>query len=46
MVEHPADYPWSSYQANAQGEFSELLSHHLLYTALGRGQKIKTSRLP
>jgi len=34
MVEHPADYRWSSYRANAQGENSPLLLPHELYTAL------------
>ncbi len=36
MVEHPAEYPWSSYRANAQGAPSALLTPHALYTALGR----------
>ena len=35
MVEHPAEYYWSSYRCNAQGEFSTLLTPHRLYTALG-----------
>ncbi|MDN5871629.1 MAG: transposase [Nitrococcus sp.] len=35
MVGHPAEYPWSSYRANAQGEPSALLTPHPLYTALG-----------
>ena len=35
MVEHPAEYRWSSYRTNAQGEPSTLLTHHLLHTALG-----------
>lgn len=35
MVEHPADYRWSSYQANAQGMVSSLLTPHHLYEALG-----------
>ena len=35
MVEHPADYPWSGYRANAQGEPSTLLTAHPLYSALG-----------
>lgn len=35
MVEHPAEYRWSSYRANAQGETSPLLLPHKLYTALG-----------
>jgi putative transposase len=35
MVEHPANYRWSSYRANAQGEADVLLSPHSLYQALG-----------
>ena len=35
MVQHPAEYPWSSYRANAQGEASDLVTLHPLYTALG-----------
>lgn len=35
MVEHPAEYPWSSYRTNAQGETNPLLEPHPLYLALG-----------
>lgn len=35
MVEHPAEYPWSSYRANAQGENAPLIVPHTLYLALG-----------
>ena len=35
MVVHPADYRWSSYRVNAQGEESPLIVPHLLYEALG-----------
>jgi putative transposase len=35
MVKHPAEYPWSSYRINAQGEQSDLISHHQLYHSLG-----------
>jgi putative transposase len=35
MVDHPAEYPWSSYRANAQGEPCTLLSPHGLYMTLG-----------
>lgn len=35
LVSHPADYRWSSYRANAQGEESALLTPHSLYLALG-----------
>lgn len=36
MVAHPAEYPWSSYRANAQGEANGLVEVHQLYAALGR----------
>lgn len=35
MVRHPADYLWSSYRVNGQGEESELIRPHRLYKALG-----------
>lgn len=35
MVAHPADYRWSSYRANAQGEADTLVQPHPLYKALG-----------
>lgn len=35
MVEHPADYRWSSYRANAQGESNALVHPHERYLALG-----------
>ena len=31
MVEHPAEYPWSSYQANGVGKVIELLTPHERY---------------
>jgi len=37
MVEHPADYPWSSYRTNTRGEASRVpIVQHSLYLALGR----------
>lgn len=36
MVSDPADYPWSSYQANALGIHNPLLTPHALYNDLGR----------
>ena len=36
MVQHPAEYKWSSYQSNAQGADSTLIKPHVLYEALGR----------
>jgi putative transposase len=35
MVYDPADYPWSSYRANALGEDNRLLRPHSIYSALG-----------
>lgn len=35
MVEHPAEYRWSSYRVNAQNERSDLVSAHEVYRALG-----------
>ena len=34
MVNHPGDYPWSSYRVNAQGEQSELIESQDLYIKL------------
>jgi putative transposase len=35
MVPHPAEYRWSSYRANAQGEADPLIQPHEVYAALG-----------
>jgi len=35
MLEHPAEYQWSSYRANAQGEVNELIEKHPTYLKLG-----------
>ncbi len=35
MVEHPAEYPWSSYRSNADGVPSNLLTPHPTYLELG-----------
>jgi len=35
MVAHPAEYRWSSYRANAQGESDFLIQPHEVYGALG-----------
>lgn len=35
MVEHPSEYPWSSYQFNALGMPDKCIKPHLLYTQLG-----------
>lgn len=34
MVNHPEDYPWSSYHHNAYGKKDTLISEHYLYLAL------------
>ena len=36
MVDHPADYRWSSYRANALGVGNSILSKHSEYQLLGR----------
>ena len=41
MVGHPAEYLWSSYRTNAQGEPSTLLTHHPIYTALSKDEKAR-----
>ena len=35
MVNHPAEYRWSSYRANAQNETNAVVQPHALYLALG-----------
>lgn len=35
MVEHPGEYRWSSYGANAQGRDDYIIESHPIYTALG-----------
>ena len=35
MVEHPADYPWSSFRYNALGQDDSLITPHDLYLRLG-----------
>jgi len=39
MVQHPAEYPWSSYRHNALGNMNELLKPHYLYIALGNSDE-------
>jgi len=38
MVGHPAEYRWTSYRVNAQGESSSLVTPHELYLAFGSNQ--------
>ncbi|MCK5353638.1 MAG: transposase, partial [Methyloprofundus sp.] len=35
MVQHPAEYPWSSYRYNALGKDDRLITPHVSYKALG-----------
>jgi len=35
MVDHPSDYPWSSYAYNAAGKVDPMISPHALYLHLG-----------
>lgn len=41
MVEHPAEYRWSSYRPNAQGEASALRCAHPLYQALSQDERLR-----
>ena len=35
MVNHPSEYPWSSYQCNALGKATQLITPHTVYCQLG-----------
>lgn len=41
MVEHPGEYQWSSYRANAQGEASSVLRPHESYRRLGTDEQAR-----
>jgi len=41
MVSHPAEYPWSSFRANALGEGNKLLTQHALYLSLGTSASVR-----
>ena len=43
LAQHPADYPWSSYRANALGAPDSSLSPHELYHRLGRSVEDRQS---
>lgn len=43
MVMHPAEYPWSSYHANALGEWSGLVIPHQEYLRLGSSREQRTA---
>jgi putative transposase len=44
MVVDPADYPWSSYRANALGQADPVLSPHPIYLALGADEWERRTR--
>ncbi|GAB4294156.1 MAG: hypothetical protein Kow0096_10180 [Thiohalomonadaceae bacterium] len=41
MVEHPRDYPWSSYRANGEGLSDPLLTPHSDYLRLGSTAEVR-----
>ena len=41
MVEHPAEYPWSSYRRNALGDENTLITPHSLYQSLGNTDVVR-----
>jgi len=43
MVQHPSEYPWSSYQENALGKPIQLLTPHSIYRQLGKIDKQRQS---
>ena len=46
MVEHPGDYPWSSYRANGEGESGGLVVAHPTYEAMAgsKAQRLRQYR--
>ena len=43
MVDHPGDYPWSSYQYNARGGENPVITAHSLYRRLDRSTDARQS---
>ncbi|VVO05704.1 transposase [Pseudomonas fluorescens] len=43
VVEHPAEYRWTSYRANALGEHSRLVTPHAQYNALGEAGLVRAA---
>jgi putative transposase len=41
MVEHPGEYTWSSYHANAQNGFDALIEGHPIYFELGLNESVR-----
>ena len=44
MVLHPADYRWSSYGSNAEGERNKLIKPHFMYERLGLTETTRQAR--
>ena len=44
MVQHPIEYRWSSYAANARGKPNSLISPHSIYLALGINNRERRER--
>ena len=44
MVQHPAEYPWSSYRHNALGHDDQLVTSHYLYNALSDAEETRQAR--
>jgi len=38
MVQHPSEYPWSSYRVNALGQYDALVTPHTMYYTLGHDE--------
>ena len=41
MVDHPGEYKWTSYHANAQNGFDALIEGHPIYIALGLNEVVR-----
>lgn len=41
MVSHPAEYRWTSYRVNGQGNYQNWLTPHAEYLALGRNEQLR-----
>ena len=44
MVQHPSEYPWSSYRANALGQVDALIALHMMYYALGKDETTRQTQ--
>lgn len=44
MVNHPSEYPWSSYRANAMGQSNALVMPHTMYLSLGQDEEARQAR--